>query len=425
MADPAHINSIADHLFREHSGKMTAVLCRIFGLQHLDSIQDVVHDTFLEALTRWRYRGIPKNPEAWLLKVAKNKAVNAFKRDGKTTLYEPSAFGSNHQQLIEAKLDHSFEQQAEDSQMRLLLLCCHPGISAKNQVMLTLHILGGFGITEIARAILMQQEAVKKALQRSKSSLKAMDNMLQTSILAGYEKRIEVVHTVLYLMFNEGYKTTQGKELINRDLCLEAVRLSKLLLRKGVSRQHETMALLALMLFNLARFASRITGEGSIIELSRQNRKLWDQALIEKAYRFLDDSTRPNQLSRYHLEAIIASLHCAAPSFEETDWSTIAYLYRQLEKITFSPLTTLNRLVAESYSKGVSDSYHQLEALMQQPLPAQQQHIFYAAKGDFLRRLNQTSEAVKAYHLAISCSPSPSERNFLEDQIAKCKKSIH
>ncbi len=416
------INRVTDHLFRENSGKMLAVLCRVFGLQHLDRIQDIVHDTFIEALTRWRFKGIPDNPGAWLMKVAKNKAINAFKRESQVSLYQPSVFATKLDSKMEFEINNRFEQGGEDSQLRLLLLCCNPQLSAKNQVMLTLNVLCGFGVVEIAQGMLLKREAVKKALQRSKNQLKDMKNMLQSPLLKGYEKRLGVVHTILYLIFNEGYKTTRAKEIIDHDLCYEAIRLAKLLLKKEVALQGETRALLAMMFFNLARFPSRISGKGDLITLAEQDRSLWNRFFIEEGFYYLNAATAQNRLSRYHIEAIIASVHCAAPTFEDTDWKTIVFLYRQLEKLIPSPITALNLLVAQSYLEGPDAAFHKLEQLKQHPA-LQQHYLLYATEGDLLKRVQKNKEAKEAFGKALQCSVSPLEQKFLTKKIQECVHS--
>lgn len=301
------INAIADHLFRKDSGKMVAVLTRIFGLQQIDNVMDIVHDTFETALTKWKYTGLPENPSGWLMKVAKNKAINNFKRESKVTLIEPSVFAKTLDTGFESNMDHFFlPGETEDSQLRLLLTCCHPDFSDKNQMILTLNILCGFGVTEIANALLMKYEAVKKALSRSKAQLKKKGNILQTPLMLQYEKRVRIVQTILYLMYNEGYKTTRSNEMINHDLCYESIRLTKLLLKNNVALKNESHSLLALMFFHLARFPSRISADSEIVTLVKQDRKKWNKAFIEEGYYYLNHATENQTLSPYHLEALIA-----------------------------------------------------------------------------------------------------------------------
>ncbi|MES2689202.1 MAG: sigma-70 family RNA polymerase sigma factor, partial [Bacteroidota bacterium] len=221
MDNYTNINKLTAHLFRENSGKMIAVLSRMFGLKQIDLVEDIIQDTFETALSKWRFSGVPDNPSGWLMQVAKNKSLNALKRDNKTQSFSPSVYLAHFDAGFENEFDLLLSPgEVKDSQLRLLFTCCHPGFSQKNQIIITLHILCGFGVPEIANALLMNEEAVKKALTRTKSSLRQLDHILQTNVITQWEERIKTVHTVIYLMFNEGYKTTRSKDDTNsRNWC--------------------------------------------------------------------------------------------------------------------------------------------------------------------------------------------------------------
>lgn len=415
------INAIADHLFRENSGKMVAALCRVFSLQQMDNVLDIVQDTFETALRKWKFSGIPENPSAWLMKVAKNKAINFFERYGKSSAIEPSAFIKNNGQNIEYQLDHYFmPHEIEDSQLRLLLTCCHPELSDKNQIILTLHILSGFGVEEIANGLLMHTEAVKKALLRSKAILKSKGRILLSPSLLLFEKRIEVVHTILYLMFNEGYKSTRSASIINNDLCFEAVRLAKLLLKKGVALKDETAALLALMFFNLSRFPARLTAEGEIITLADQDRSQWDQKFITEGFFYLSKATEGERLSQFHLEAIISSIHCSAKYIEETDWQKIVFLYEQMELVNKSPILKLNALVAKSYIYGPERGLKMLGEL-KGDRAFTETYLLLAVEGEFFERSGQEEIAKKCYEQAILLTRNQPDKQFLEKKISKLR----
>lgn len=405
------------HLFRENSGKMIAVLLRMFGLNNIDSVLDVVQDTFESALTKWKFNGVPENPAAWLMQVAKNKAINNFKRESKSLTLSDSVFAENSDYSFEIQIEHLLmPNEIEDSQLRLLLACCHPDFSEKNQVIITLHILCGFGITEIANALLMNDEAVKKALTRTKTELKQLGNILQTPLPLKYEKRIGIVQTILYLMFNEGYKTTRSNEIINNDLCYEAIRLTKLLAKNGVALANESNALLALIFFNLSRFPARLSSDGAIVTLEEQDRTKWNKIFIEEGFYYLKRATEENKISRYHLEAIIASLHCTSQTFEKTDWNKIVYLYKQLENIAPSAMITLNRIVAESYLSNSANSIEQLDKLKQEP-SIHNHYLLYAAEGDILKRKGKTTKAKMAFGKAYELATSTLDKQFLQNKI--------
>lgn len=419
--EPQNIIGIADHLFRENSGKMVAALCRIFSLQQMDNVLDIVQDTFETALLRWKFSGVPENPSAWLMKVAKNKAINFFNRYGKSSVLEPSVFMKNGNQSLESQLDHFFmPQEIEDSQLRLLFTCCHPDLTEKNRIILTLHILSGFGIEEIANGLMMKPEAAKKALFRSKAILKDKGRILQTPSLLLLEKRIEVVITILYLMFNEGYKCTRTSSIINCDLCYEAVRLAKLLLRKGVGLKHETAALVALMLFNISRFPARLTAEGEVITLGEQDRSLWNEDFIAEGFFYLCKATEGERLSQFHLEAIISSIHCSAKQFEATDWQKITFLYEQMELVNKSTVLKLNTLVARSYLHGPERGLEMVRELKRQKYLTGN-YLLHAVEGDFYERCGQEKVAMKCYEQAIIQTRNQPDKQFFEKKIARLK----
>lgn len=399
---------------------MTAVLSRIFGLDKIDMVLDVVQDSFEAALSGWRFSGIPDNPAAWLMRVARNKALNASKRAGRTQAFSPSAYIGSSDLHFENQFDALLDPAAmRDSQLRLLFTCCHPGLSVRNQVIITLHILSGFGVPEIANALLMQEEAVKKALTRSKALLREMGNILEAPVITRSEERTRTVRLILYLMFNEGYKATRAKEAINDDLCYEAIRLAHLLEKDGVMQDSETDALRALMFFNIARFPARRDAQDEWLTLEEQDRRRWDRVFIEEGFRYLAKATRTGTVSRFHIEAVIASIHCTAPVFEETDWSGIVSLYRSLEQVVPSPVVTLNRIVAESYL----DSSGSIEALDELAAGTDLKNSFLlpAAKGDIHRRRGERQLALTCYEQALQLSVSPADRKFLERMILQCR----
>lgn len=411
---------MADHLFRENSGKMIAVLSRSFGLHNIDQISDIVQDTFEAALKHWKFEGIPENPAGWLMQVAKFQAINFFKRESKTTRVSPSSFIKNFDLSTEENTgDYFLQTDVEDSQLRLLLTCCHPDFSEKNQIILTLNIICGFGTPEIAGALLMNEEAVKKALARTKQELKKKKNILETPSLLKFEKRISTVQTIIYLIFNEGYKTTRGKQIINNDLCYEAIRLGKLVLNPAVSLLAENNALLALMFFNLARFPARVNSSGDMISLEDQDRSKWNKVFIEEGNAYLNFATKGDKLSRFHLEAIISSLHCLAPSFEKTDWKSIYFLYEQLENIEPSSLVTLNKIIAKSYISKIESCLEEISALKEKSLLSIPYMIF-AAEASLYKRNGDLKKAQESYLKASDHASSPFDKQFLKTKISQC-----
>lgn len=409
------INELTAHLFRENSGKMTAILSRIFGISKIDIILDIVQDTFETALQKWRFSGIPNNPSAWLMKVAKNKAINCLKSENKNRTFpidQLDKFTSYFENEFETLLS---SEELIDSQLRLLFTCCHPDLSIKNQVIITLHILCGFGIPEIANALIMNTEAVKKALTRSKSILRMSDFSVSTLRFYQSDQRIKLVQTILYLMFNEGYKTTRGKRAINNDLCYEAIRLAKLLGNSHSPLNHETNALIALMFFNISRFPARLSANDEWITLEEQDRSRWDQIFIKEGYYYLNEAIQTERVSRFYIEAIISSIHCSAQTFEETNWQKIDFLYGQLVLIEPSPMVAFNKIIAESYLS-TANSIKSLD-----DLEISNKFLIFAAKGDVYRRIGEIKNAEEFYKKAFLLTDSALDKNFLQKKIAQCK----
>ncbi len=419
MAKHDHINQLTARLFRENSGKMVAVLSHLFGLKQIDRINDIVQDTFEKALIKWTSNELPENPSAWLMQVAKNTAINTFKRDSKMLAFSPSIYLKHFEKGFENEFNLLLSpKEIKDSQLRLLFTCCHPNVSEKNQIIITLNILCGFGVPEIANALMMKEEAVKKALVRSKAALRELDNILQTRIVTKLEERLKTVRTVIYLMFNEGYKTTRGLNGIDNDLCYEAIRLGKLLNHDD----NETNALISLMFFNLSRFPARINDNFEWLTLAEQDRSLWNSVFIEEGYYYLRQAINSETLTRFHIEAIIASVHCSAPSFEETDWHKIVYLYNQLTLLEpHSTIITINRIIAESHLSS-KQSIQKLEEL-EVDMDSKMSFLVHAAKADIHKRRGELKKAKTAYLEALNLSVSPIDKKFLESKILQIQIS--
>ncbi|MDF2382755.1 sigma-70 family RNA polymerase sigma factor [Nostoc ellipsosporum NOK] len=410
----SQLQQLTAHLFRENAGKMAAVLSRRFGLEQLEIILDCIQDTFETALTRWRYGNVPDNPGGWLMTVCRHKVINALKRNARTDLKETIDTEETSAQP-DPVID---DQHIRDSQLRLLVACCQPAISERNQIMLTLHILCGFGVPEIANALRMQQEAVKKSLTRSKTLLQQQTPQQLIQAYPIDTNRLPLVLTILYLLFNEGYKTTRKPTGIDTDLCYEAIRLTRIIFETVGINCEQTAALLALMFFTLSRFPARLTEAGEWLSLEEQDRDLWDRRMITEGFSYLRKATRGKNLSRYHLEAIISSLHCSAGKFEETDWPAIVRIYQQLEQLNPGDTSlAFNRIIAAGYYTDPLKCLHELNEHSFSQVPA---FLREAAKGHLLQRAGLCTEALAAYHIAKALAPSPVDRRFLEKKIKAC-----
>ena len=416
-----HIHRLVDHLFREESGKLNAILTRIFGFEHAELVEDIVQETFLTALRRWPHHSVPDNPPAWLMRVAKNKTLNALERKGRSIALDTQKESTLPVSTdAEPDLDRLFlDHEIRDSQLRVLLACCNPSLPVKAQIILTLKTLSGFSIKEISAGLLMKQGAVKKALYRARKSIRNEELALDIPFLAQVPERMDAVHTALYLMFNEGYKRTEGDELIKESLCYEAARLVRLLAETLPEGRPESYALLALFCFNSARFDSRLNEEGEIVDLKVQDRSLWDREMIRNGFYYLSKARQSDRLSSYHLEAGISSVHCAASAWEQTDWESILFYYDKLLEITSSPVVRINRAIALSNLKGPEAA---LEALtnMEVELPTDDYHFFHATKADLHFRMNNVELARSYYQVAMDLTDSKPEKRFLAKKMDRC-----
>jgi RNA polymerase sigma factor (sigma-70 family) len=403
---------IASHFFRENAGRMHAVLTNLLGPQHLDLVMDAVQDAFEAALVQWRFGGVPEDPAAWLMRVAKNKAISAVRRTTRAGPLPAQNGSAEHPAEFE---DHA----VPDPQFRLLLTCVHPSFSLRKQVAFTLKVLCGFGVQEIARALLMEHDAVKKMIQRAQQELRELHEDRELPVPSLDAINMSAVHAVVYLMFNEGYKTTRGKDQLDLDLCYEAIRLSKMLLQNDVPEAHATKALLALMFFNLARFPARMDEDGVPIPLEEQRREKWDAVFIREGYSYLNAIGTMEEPGRYYLEALIASMHCAAADHASTDWQRLAYLYALLERIAPSPAVTLNRIAAVGYAIGPHAALQELHQAATSGTIGHD-HMYHATLADLHRRNNDHVRAVEAYSTAQKLAASPLEKQFFAQRIVQC-----
>lgn len=338
------------HLFRTESGKITTVLCKLFGIEHIEIAEDITSETFLAALETWVYKGIPENPTAWLYSVAKNKAKNYFTRN--KILSDKIAGQIKFSSVVSEEMEIDLSgKNITDSQLQMLFAICHPSIPAEAQIGLALRILCGFGIDEIANAFLSNKETINKRLFRAKEKLRAEKVLIGFPGEAEINSRLENVLRTLYLLFTEGYYSESNDSILREELCLEAMRLTHLLVENEQTNLPDVNALLALMCFHSSRFEARKNDSGEIILYHEQDEKLWNRELIARGAWFLHQSSQGNIFSKYHLEASIAYWHTIK---EDTiqKWENILQLYNRLLQIEYSPIAALNRTFALSKTNG-------------------------------------------------------------------------
>ncbi len=414
MPEESH-EFLTAHLFREFSGRMCAILCRQYGIHHLDTILDSIQDSFESALQHWRYQPLPKHPEGWLLTTARRKFLNQLKRHqrGEEIIRE------QEDRLYPVSHDDPFQDSVLiDDQLRLLAACCHPRLSTSGQIILTLHILCGFGILEIATALSMKEERVKKILFRAKKLLAAYPDLFRENPVQVIISRHEVISTILYLLFNEGYKTTRKKEGIAADLCYEACRLAKLILPHH-PHPHEIHGLLALFFFNISRFPARLDSEECWYDLEEQDRTRWDQLLIKEGFFHLGKARQLKTLHPYYLEALISALHCSSLHFDETPWEQIAHLYELLEKSHgASPFIKLNKIVATAYvtpSPLLIDELKKIEGAF----TGYNQYQYLATMAHLQEKMNAKETALQTWQQALKCRLAPADEKYIYKRIRK------
>lgn len=330
---------------------MVAVISKRYGLSNMQLAEDVVSETFLEAAESWGIEGEPENPTAWLYLVAKRKALHYFRRK-KIFDQKVSPELKLKQQLDDGITELDFStQNIKDSQLKMLFAICHPAIASEAQIGLALRTLCGFGIDEIAEAFFSNKETINKRLYRARKKLRTENIRMELPPNDEIPERLNIVLHIIYLLFNEGHYSKTQNQILQKDLCLEALRLGLLLTEHEETDQPQTNALVALMCFHASRFEARQTANDSIILYDQQNPELWDTGLIRQGMDFLERSARGDEVSSYHLEARIACWHCIKEDSPEK-WEGILHLYDQLLKVNYSPSVVLNRIYALYKVKG-------------------------------------------------------------------------
>jgi RNA polymerase sigma factor (sigma-70 family) len=411
---------LVDHLFRREAGKMVPYLTRILGLGRLDLAEDVVQDTLCRAMETWPIHGIPDNPSAWLMRAARNRAIDLIRRDEQFRYFTPEL---THLLKLREELPSetpAFQNEIRDDQLRMMFSCCHPQLSTDAQVTLILKTLCGFSVAEIAHALLVSEESIEKRLGRAKKLFRDSGEFEEFADAAQIPERLNAVHQAIYLLFNEGYHGSQSEQTVRDDLCFEAIRLALLLSEHPHGNKPVTFALLALMCFHASRLHGRMDDDGALVQLENQDRSKWDRELIGRGFQYLEKSSVGNELSEFHLQAGIASLHCAAETYEQTDWAKIVGLYDELYRINPSPIVALNRAVAFGNAQGPEAGLTELRKI---PDAGQlNEYPFYpAAQGEFLLHSGRPEEALEFFEKAEQLARSPSEAKFFARKVKSCQ----
>ncbi|MHA7058118.1 RNA polymerase sigma factor [Aquimarina sp. M1] len=422
MDSKNNIDTTLNHLFRQESGKMVAVLIKIFGIENIEMAEDVVQDALVSALETWKFRGIPDNPKAWLYRTARNRAIDIIRRKKHCKIID---FSNPDRKLLTSEYtlstimdDFWKEQHIQDDFLAMMYACCHSDISPENQITFILKSLCGFSTKEVARSFLTTEDAISKRLYRTKEYFRKHKIRPEIPFPDEIFSKTNVVLSTIYLMFNEGYNSKQKDQLIRKDLVSQAMWLCKSLLDNKRTRIPEAYALMALMLFHTARIDSRINDRQELILLPDQDRSMWNREFILQGSSYLNQSAFGTSLSTYHLEAAIAYEHCCAASYETTNWKVILGYYDLLLSSDNDPIVFLNRCLVILELYGPEEALKTIEEIKHHKT-MNKYYLYHAVSGEIHERLLQTNDAVVYYQQAIRLTDSKAEQNLLQKKIGR------
>jgi RNA polymerase sigma-70 factor (ECF subfamily) len=398
-------------LFRTEYRKIVSVLCRHFGFDQIETAEDIAGDTFLTASETWGLNGVPPNPTAWLYHVAKNKAKNYLQRQAIFENKIMPGLQIADPVIYRQEIDLS-PQNINDSQLQMMFAVCHPSISQEAQIGLSLRILCGFGIEEIADAFLTNKETINKRLYRAKEKLRQEKIKIELPGATEIDARLEAVLTTIYLLFNEGYYSISQDKTLRKDLCLEAMRLCYMLVETKETNKPQVNALLSLMCFHASRFEARLNENGDLILYEDQDTNLWDTDLIRRGVYFLNCSASGNKISKYHLEAAIAYWHTQKEDTNEK-WENILQHYNQLLQIEYSPIAALNRTYALSKANSKAEAIIEAEKLK-----LTDNHFYFTLLGELYTGIDN-EKAKLNFQKSLSLAKTKTDKQAIQKKIAR------
>jgi RNA polymerase sigma factor (sigma-70 family) len=390
----------------------------LFGPQNLQLAEDVVQDTLLKAFNAWKINGLPQNPSAWLFTVARNKAIDVLRQQKRKNAFSKNIAPLLHSEytLVPTVQDMINTNTIDDDQLRMMFVCCHPCLSANAQVSLILKTLCGFSVTEIAKAFVTGYDTIEKRLTRARQHFRENNVQFELPDTTELDSRLDNVLLAIYLLFNEGYNSTQHEELIRKDLMQEAMQLCELIVRSPAVNHSKAHALMALISFTASRNEARVDGDGNILLLKQQDRSKWNAALIEKGIYHLEASAAGEKISKYHLEAGIAYEHAKAASYTLTNWGNILQCYDLLCSLYPSPVIELNRAIVISEINGPAEGIKAIEAIAQLS-SLQKYYLLPATLGELHFQLNHYEKADRYFAEAMQLTQSASEKKLLQQKM--------
>jgi RNA polymerase sigma-70 factor (ECF subfamily) len=406
--------------FRHESGKLVSVLTRVFGIHNLEMAEDVVQDTLLKALSQWKIKGVPDDPSAWLFTVARNKVLDNIRKEKRHKAFssEISHLLQSEYTLVPTVMEIISDHEIGDDLLRMMFTCCHPSLPFESQVAMILKTLCGFSVAEVSKAFVTSPDNIEKRLYRARQQFRTRKIAFEIPRMDELDNRLDNVLLAIYLLFNEGYSSTQHEKLIREDLLGEAMRLAQLLVGHSVTRSPKVWALLALMCFTNARKSSRLDLEGNILLLRDQDRGQWDQNLIQLGMTYLTRSAEGKDISKYHIEAAIAFEHCTARSYEETNWTNILHYYDLLYQVNPTPVVALNRAIVVSEVEGPARA---ISGILSIPgiESLQHYHLLYSTLGQLYSQTEEREKARDCFEKALTLTQSKLEQKLLLEKLGR------
>lgn len=393
-------------LFREEYAQLVAMYCHRYGVVHLELIEDAIQDAFQKAVLLWP-KNMPANPKGWIYTVSKNRLLDQLKAS------KPS---ETIDHIPDVPTEEMSPYEINDNKLKMMFACCHPGLAIGDQLLLSLKFLCGFGNQQIARVLLKSPSAVERSSSRAKLKFQSVVSSLEVPDVSELKVRLDAVLKVIYLQFTEGYKTTQGEGLVNKELCMDAIKLAEWVVGFKELETPNFYAVLGLMYFQTSRLEARTDAQGRVLTLEKQDRTQWNYHHIMQGTIYLSRSAVGNELSTYHIEAAVASYHAAAKSYETTEWEAIFDLYTQAFTLSPNPFYKLGQAIALSQLVEANECLKHVRAI-ENELP-QSQYTFVLI-GDLYKGIKKCAIAETYYQKAKDATANKAEKAFIQEKIVR------